>query len=64
MMQPFNQHSSAQESNTQAINPKVRSLGNGFVLLTVGPFQETVQFHEIQQVTQMLQDRFLKTQIC
>jgi len=38
--------------------PKIRNLSTGFVLLTVGPYQETVEPHEIQEVTQILQNRY------
>jgi hypothetical protein len=39
--------------------PKIRSLSSGFVLLTVGPYQETIEPHEIQTVTKLLQQRYI-----
>lgn len=38
--------------------PKIRNLSTGFVLLTVGPYQETVEPHEIHSVTEALQHRY------
>jgi hypothetical protein len=47
-----------QDSNKLSPTPHLRNLSNGFVLLTVGPYQETIQPHEIYDVTQILQHRY------
>lgn len=47
-----------QNSGKPSPTPKIRSLSSGFVLLTVGPYQETVEPHEIYNVTQILQHRY------
>ena len=56
-MQDFSKPSKTQASSNTLTTPKIRNLGNGFVLLTVGPYQETVQPHEIHQTTSDLQHR-------
>jgi hypothetical protein len=38
--------------------PKIRNLSTGFVLLTVGPYQEAVEVCNIHQTTQNLQARY------
>jgi len=60
-MQDFSKLFKNQGFQDHPQTPKIRNLGRGFVLLTVGPFQETVEFHEIHEVTQILQDRLLNT---
>ena len=57
-MQDSNKPSRTQASPKPFTTPKIRNLGNGFVLLTVGPYQETIQPHEIHQTTADLQHRY------
>jgi hypothetical protein len=47
-----------QDSNKLSPTPKIRNLSSGFVLLTVGPYQETIQPHEIHRTTADLQHRY------
>lgn len=47
-----------QDFNKLSPTPKIRNLSSGFVLLTVGPYQETIQPHEIHQTTADLQHRY------
>ena len=46
------------DCNRLSPTPKIRNLKAGFVLLTVGPYQETIQAHEIQPATKRLQARY------
>ena len=57
-MPNFSKPSLNQGSQNHPPIPKIRNLGNGFILLTVGPYQETVQPHEIHEVTANLQHRY------
>ena len=56
-MQDFNRPFKTQASPKPFTTPKIRNLGNGFVLLTVGPYQETIRPNEIHQTTADLQRR-------